>query len=606
MKSVLVCLCLLFSTAAAAVTTEVINLQPEKGDMTPALRRAIEAAKSKNIRIVLQKGTYKFFPDYAYSAYRVITNHGNGLKKSAFVFDGFDAVEIEGNDAELIFHGQMAPFQFYNSNNIKVRDVSVDWDVPFTFTAEVTAVNPQQGWVELLPLPGQQARVAKGRLLFPDVDDFNYPYPGSSLYFDPVNKRVVHGAWDFSSFPSRVEKLPGGKIRLYEELKQYPQVGFWWTSKGDRDNDRYAPAFQVRNSNNILLDGVKVHHALGMAFLFERSRDISILNSAVVLKDEEHGNRVISSTADASHFANCGGDILIENSRFENMLDDGVNVHGTYVKVDAILDDHSVRAELMHFEQLGFEFAGEGDEVWFIHKPDVSRQQVDKVVGVKPVNEQYVELTFSQPLPESLKVGDLLENKTWNPTFTLRNSQIGDHRARSIVLKTPKKIVIENNRFYSMMSCVFLRGESHYWYESGAVTDVTIRNNRFEHCAYSGGEHAVLTITPRLGKGFDARQLFDSNIQFVDNDVITFDNRVVWADRVNNIKVAGNHIRHVTDASRPPLYPDAPVFEFSNSQNIQLYGNDYVGEAKELIRADDASKASLSTKAPANGSQPAD
>ena len=38
-----------------------------------------------------------------------------------------------------------------------------------------------------------------------------------------------------------------------------------------------------------------------------------------------HTQRVISTTADATHFVNCKGDILIENCRFENMLDDGTN-----------------------------------------------------------------------------------------------------------------------------------------------------------------------------------------------------------------------------------------------------------------------------------------
>ena len=85
---------------------------------------------------------------------------------------------------------------------------------------------------------------------------------------------------------------------------------------------------------------------------------MQILNSQIVLP--KHTQRVISTTADATHFVNCKGDILIENCRFENMLDDGTNVHGTYVEVDEVIDDYTVRVSLKHFEQLGFKFAERG------------------------------------------------------------------------------------------------------------------------------------------------------------------------------------------------------------------------------------------------------
>lgn len=583
--------CSVFTTDSGAVQT--IKLSPTADDMTPVVRKALAAVKDDELKIVFEEGIYTFLPDYAGSGYRVITNHGNGIKKVIFSLEDFSSVEIEGNGAELVFHGQVAPFQFYRNNKVSVSNLSVDWDTPFTFTAEVVAVNRKQGWLDVKPLPNMSFKLAGQKILFPNIDGFNYQYLGSTLFFEPEKKKVVHGAWDIHSKPSKVEKRTDGVLRIHEKLKYYPPVGSWWTSKGDRHNDRYAPAFQVRNSKNILFKDVVVHHALGMGFLFERSENIKLISSGVYLRDKENGNRVISSTADATHFANCKGDILIEDSRFENMLDDGVNVHGTYVVVDDLLDSHTLRVELKHFEQQGFQFAATGDEVWFIHQPDVHRRTVNEVSAVDTINEQYIQLTFKKPLPAQLKTGDLLENKTWNPTFTLRDSHIGDHRARSIVLKTPKKVLIENNHFYSMMSCIFFRGESFYWYESGAVNDVTIRQNNFNNCAHSAKEHAVVYITPRLGKAFDDTQYFDSNIRFEDNNVTTFDNRIIWADRVNGLVIKGNTITKTKDAMTPSLHADAPVFEFTNSKNVELINNHYSGDIEELLKTDDVSRATL-------------
>ncbi len=580
-----------FATNCDAVHT--IKLSPSATDMTPVVREALAAVKDDELKIVFEEGVYTFLPDYAESGYRVITNHGNGVKKVIFSLEDFSSVEIEGNGAELVFHGQVAPFQFYRNNRVSVSNLSIDWDTPFTFTAEVLAVNRKQSWVDVKPLPGMSFKVAGQKIQFPNIDGFNYEYLGSTLFFEPEKKKVVHGARDIHSKPNKVEKRRDGVLRIHEELKYYPPVGSWWTSKGDRHNDRYAPAFQVRNSKNIQFKDVVVHHALGMGFLFERSENIELISSGVYLRDKEKGNRAISSTADATHFANCKGDILIEDSRFENMLDDGVNVHGTYVVVDALIDSNTVRVELKHFEQQGFQFAATGDKVWFVHQPDVRRRSVNEVSAVDTINEQYIQLTFKEPLPTKLKKGDLLENKTWNPTFTLRGTHIGDHRARSIVLKTPKKVLIENNHFYSMMSCIFFRGESFYWYESGAVNDVTIRQNNFNNCAHSAKEHAVVYITPRLGKTFDETQYFDSNIRFEDNNITTFDNRIIWADRVNGLIIKGNNITKISNNITPPLHDNAPIFEFTNSKNVELINNHYTGDIDTLIKSDNTSRATL-------------
>lgn len=589
MRIVLIVLSALFMLNASAL--QVINIKPSADDMTPIVKEAMAGINDKDVKIIFEKGTYKFLPNYATNKYSTITNHGNGLKNIIFPMEDLESIEIVGNDSEFIFHGQVAPFQFINCNKVNVKGITVDWDIPFTFLGEVMDYNAEEGWRDLKPVGGSKNwKINKGRLEFPNVDDFNYMYLGSTLPFDPVTKRVVHGAKDQHSKPTNVEMRPGGIIRIYEKLKYYPPIGSLWNSKGDRSQDRYAPAFQVKYSNNVTIENVVVHHALGMGYLFERSDNITLLNSGVYLR--KGAPRVVSSTADATHFANCKGDILIEGCRFENMLDDGTNVHGTYVVVDQIIDAKTVRLELKHFEQLGFCFAAEGDEMWFIHTPHVAKASEGKVASVRTINERYFEITFEDKLPTTLKEGDLLENKTWNPKFTMRGCSISNHRARNVVLKTPLKTVIEDNNFSSMMSAILFRGESYYWYESGIVEDVLIRNNTFEYCCYGGKGHAVLNITPRLGKAFNQTELYDRNIRFINNTINTFDNRIVWADRVDGLLIKGNKITKATDQGKQ-LEPDASMFEFKNCKDVVLKNNTYTGKKGTIIIADETSKATL-------------
>ncbi|WP_083634287.1 alpha-1,3-galactosidase-related protein [Saccharicrinis aurantiacus] len=577
----------------SVMATEVINIKHSTKDMTPIVRAAIENAKEKDIKLVFEKGDYKFMPDYAFSKYCFITNHENGYKRIIFPFFDFNSVEVEGNGSEFIFHGQVAPFVFENCNSVKAQNFTIDWDIPFLFQGEVMAVNPKEGWRDIKPATeGFSWKLQRGRVTFPNIDEFKFSSLGSNLEFEKDPKRVAHGAYDFSSRPSKVEKRPNGVLRIYEHKNQFPTVGNIENFKGPKGENRYAPAFHCSSSNNIHFDHITIHHALGMGFLLERCDTGTISNSGIYVR--EGSERVVSIIADATHFCNCKGHILVENCRFEQMLDDGTNVHGTYVEVNKVIDEYTLRYQLKHFQQYGFKFADKGDEMWFIHTPSPAKKEVDTVASVKIINDHFADITFENKLPANLKKGDILENKTWNPTFTLKGCTIQNHRARNIVLKTPLKTVIEDNYFSSMMSAILFRGETFYWYESGIVEDVTIRNNHFDYVAYSGSEHAVMYITPRLGKAFDQTECYDRNIVFEDNIIETFDNRIVWADRAEGLIIRSNTIKK--NGTQEQLYPDAPLFQLDNCKDVQIIKNKYEGDYKEAVKADEKSAKTLKVK----------
>ena len=571
--------------------TEVIDIKHTEGDMTTAIREAIENAKGKDIKLVFEKGIYTFKTDYAIGKYMYVTNHGNGFKKVIFNFEDFNSVEIEGNGSEFIFSGQTMPFDFEDCKKIRVNNLIIDWDIPFSFQGDVVGVNKEENYFDLKPYTkGFSWELKKGKITFPNINNFSFSELGSTLSHNKDTKAIDYGAWDMSLDPDYVEKMPNGILRFHVKgMKHFPRIGSVLQSKGDKKGNRYAPAFLTRNSKDIVFDKVVIHHALGMGFLFERSEDIKIINSGVYIR--EGSDRMISATADATHFANCKGDILIENCRIEGMYDDGTNVHGTYVVVDKIIDSKTVRVGLKHAQQLGFQFAGIKDEVWFIKQPNPQRRESNLVTNVKIINEHFTDLTFQSEIPSDLKEGDILENKTWNPNFTMRGNTIRDHRARNIIIKTPKKIIIEDNDLSSMMSSIMLRGETFYWFESGNVEDVLIRNNRFIHCAYGGAEHAILKVSPRLGKTFDDSILYDRNIVFENNTIETFDNRIIWADRVDGLIVRNNTIKQTFTEKQQ--YPNAYMFDLINCSNVEISNNTYDGNCENVLKADAVSEKTL-------------
>ncbi|MFR9497941.1 MAG: right-handed parallel beta-helix repeat-containing protein, partial [Rikenellaceae bacterium] len=186
---------------------QVVRIPCSDADATTSIREAIEAAAYQDeIIIELEEGTYLLNPDLAFEKYAPITNHGNGLKKIAFPISGYKKVVIEGNGAKLIFHGQMMPFLFEDCENIEVRNLTINWDIPFTFLAEVVATSSEEGWREVKPRgadDGFSWRLSKGEILFPDVDGFSYSHLGSTLAFDAQTKRPIEGVLDLHSEPTR-------------------------------------------------------------------------------------------------------------------------------------------------------------------------------------------------------------------------------------------------------------------------------------------------------------------------------------------------------------------------------------------------------------------
>ena len=96
-----------------------------------------------------------------------------------------------------------------------------------------------------------------------------------------------------------------------------------------------ASAINILESKEILVENVNVHHSSGIALMAQKSENITLHKFNVLLP--ENSGRLVSSTADATHFLACRGLIKMDSCIFENMLDDATNVHGFYVEVKELV-----------------------------------------------------------------------------------------------------------------------------------------------------------------------------------------------------------------------------------------------------------------------------
>jgi hypothetical protein len=160
------------------------------------------------------------------------------------------------------------------------------------------------------------------------------------------------------------------------------------------------------------------------------------------------------------------------------------------------------------------------------------------------INKDTFFVQFNDEIPEQVQKGYALENLTWVPSATITNCFVGSCRARGFLISTPGKVIIENNVFETSGSAILIAGDANYWYESGAVTYLLIRNNEFKAPCNSSSYQfceAVISIYPEIPEP-DSLQPFHKNITIEGNSFNPSDYPVLYALSIDSLRFTGNTI----------------------------------------------------------------
>ncbi|MEJ8819483.1 right-handed parallel beta-helix repeat-containing protein [Lacibacter sp. H407] len=559
-------------------------------DATPIVVAALKTCKKEGIsKLEFPKGIYHFYPTFAPDFYCAITNNDNGLKRTPFPLIDFDGLEIDGNGSEFIFHGKMLPFIIQNSSNLTLKNFSIDWQVAFTLEGKVVANNPEKKSFDIevsTPHKVQYGHLyltlEREKSPYENKYGFRFAVPegydlqaGQNILWDPETMAPYYNTvkYDIDQHSIAAEELKKGLIRLSGPVKQVPPVGSVFVTKGAYLYNRTSPAFWSFKSKNLLFNNINVHHAGAMGLIAERSENITLDGFNVVLK--KGSGRMVTTTADATHFCNVRGEIIIRNCVFENMLDDATNIHGTYVRVNRVLDDRRVAVETYHPHQNGYLFGEAGDSVRIIESNTLQPTATGLVLtNVERVNEKISILTFNKSIKGKVDQYYGIENISWYPTAIIENNIVRNNRARGFLVSVPRKVIVRNNHISSQMAAILVSGDLALWNESGPTDSLIIENNTFENCAYGGNRvHAIFSIEPDYVDKNNINESYSRNIFIRNNQIKTFDSPILLATSVDGIVFEGNTIEQTN--AYEPLFPNTPNLKIVNCNRVVIGNNTY-------------------------------
>lgn len=552
-------------------------IEPSGDDFTQIVRQRIEeqAHHGRDITLEFAPGTYHFYPERAHGRYIAVSNNDNGYKRIVFDLEGVSGVSIKGHDSQFIFHGREVPFCFRNCRDVELSGISIDYEDPFVFEGTVIGSDRSQGSFTLRVHPDNHYEIRDGRLLFTGYD-WSSPL-GENIVFDPETHRPLyhtslyeHG---YGVRELRAEELSEGVVRLSGMVSaDVPPVGSVYTDKGRHGEDRRYPGIIIQDCEGVSISDVTVYRSGAMALIAERSSDITMEDYNVCL--HEGSDRMISASADATHFVGCRGNIEFRGCRFESMLDDATNIHSIYMKVDTLVGPGTVGASFGHFQLEGYEFGAQGDSVAIVDRSTLGVLSRGVIRSINRVNENYYEISSSAQVddfePDRLAIVNLSDYASVH----MDSCSVRYNRARSLLLSTAGPILIENSYFSSMMAGIRICGDANYWFESGPVSQVVIRGNTFEDIGIGGhSPQAILQVDPVIPPQSRDRGYYHGSIVFEDNVVKTFDSQAIYALSVDSLTIRGN--KFIDSDTHSALYPDLSVIDAQYCRSLSIEDNDF-------------------------------
>ena len=458
-----------------------IHIAPSENS-TPDIVNALLSC-ADDTELIFQNAEYHFYADGAHSAYFAPTNNANGIKRIVFPIIGKRGITIRGNGARFIFHSRLFPFIVSGCSDVTLEDFSVDFLFPRYAVGEVIA-SDDDGLTISVNLEKYPYVIENGCLGF---------YAGDELRSTAEKKFFLSGlpgaecqviylvagdtADPLTNLPVGVLRTDAcdvsGGIRLKyrhgsDKISYIPGQKLLISNDENREND----VFFLEKSRNIALRDVSIYRGAGMGVIAQLCSDILIDNMRICVP--EWRDEPVSITADAFHFVHCDGSAIIRNCHVSDTLDDAVNIHGIYTRVEAAYGN-TARVRLGHHEQYGFCPYIPGDVLVSVGDGGVkgSARLAESELSADGTE---ITLRFDEDITDIIAPGDHIENPGRMPEITIENS-IFRHCPR-VMLSSSKRSMVRGNDM-TLTGAVTLMDSMKYWYEAGPVSDVTIENNTF-------------------------------------------------------------------------------------------------------------------------------
>lgn len=526
---------------ALDVHVSMFGAIPDDGlDDCLAIQKAIDRCASQpGCRLIFDKGQYEIQEENPESEIKHLS------------FEGVKDLQVIGNGMELLCSGQVYPFSLAHCKGISFENLSIDWKrVPWS-VGEIRSVSGTELIIAVepdFPVDGTEPAVAINEF---DPATRQPKAGGQEIYYD-IEQPVLAGPQTLKITLKKPVPFAPGSLAVI------------------RHRVYGLNAFVIQDCAGVAIHDVTIFCTPGMGVFSDSSRDLSLDRVRVLVRPGTR--RAMSTTADATHFISSRGSIRIENSIFEGMGDDAVNVHGFYLRMTELIGEKTVAARHTN----GFHAVPRKGDILEFTSADSVMCYATRTVESATVDGPIHRITLADPIPTEARIGDVLGNASSVPKLEIRNCIVRNNRARGFLVQT-RGALIEHNRFEGCTGGgIFVTCDSGYWSESIATRDVMIRENQFTGCNMGAAlAEGVISVFAHV-KDFHQAQLpgVHRNLRIENNQIDGGFNSGIFISASDGVLVSHNQIKNFSqsptcEAGKFPIYIQASTRVTLRNNQIQ-------------------------------------
>ena len=456
----------------------------------------------------------------------------------AFVLRNLKNVTLDFGGARLVLHGRIAPFVFDHCENVTLKNCSIDYDRPFYTQADILEADTEH--LRLRIADGFPYRVEGNYLVAVSETWENYmnhkdlllqPYERETLAPAPVEcilALIGEEIFDYPNPPLPIRHLyaeeDGDTVILHGEFPGSYKAGHIIAITHEpRDKN----SILVVSCKDVLVENVRIICGASMGFVSLYTENITLRGFNMYTDELSRG--VVANNADAIHCYNCSGTFIIEDCILESMLDDTINIHGNYTTVKQVKGNEIIALLSCHGLKM-LRLYSPGDQINIYRGHTQELLDTFTVLEVSDDGKKEITLKLDKPVV-GINEGDLIENYSAMPEITMRRCRTGKLRG-GMRLQSRRKTLIEDCCLNTVSEALHLTGDSTYWFESGPVNDLTVRN-----CRFAAAQSQRISIVPQVEFTPDA-PYYHNNITICDN--IFESPFVLYGHHADNLVIKNN------------------------------------------------------------------
>lgn len=370
-----------------------------RNDDGPAIQKAIDAAIAAGIgaEVLLEAG--KIYRLGSNTADLAVLRIGNAR-----------GLTLAGNRATLLAHPSNRLLCIFDSSNVVIRDLVLDYNpLPFT-QARLTEVALTDGVLRFRVEPGYDDPSVGGTDIYRDFKS------SDAVFLDGATRAFTHDWGRIASIKALGEHYFEARFHNKDMQKRFAKVKtgdfiaikqHFSEAPPQRDQQgRYlsstSPNIYITFSQNVRLERIISHAAPGMTFVATGSEGVVLDGCQVVRKPNT--DRLIASNSDGAHFKSLTMMPLVQNSIFEALMDDSINIKISSEIVKEVL---GTRVRLAHGDIVTDDLViRPGQSLLFLGGPAKRHLGYAKILAVERIRYREAWITLDTTIP-GLAVGDL-------------------------------------------------------------------------------------------------------------------------------------------------------------------------------------------------------